>query len=175
MPAPLDLTGERFGRLVALHPAVQPRRGKARRWLCQCDCGELAAVETSALTKGHTRSCGCLQREAAAEATAALAAATVPRDCPRCGAAFGGRLSRSVYCSAACEVAARRQREREATAARHAAARCRDCGAALQVALAGRSGQPPRTCPACKRRRDAARQRARRQKAGEPPQGGADE
>ena len=36
MPAPLDLTGRRFGHLVAL---ARERGSRPARWLCRCDCG----------------------------------------------------------------------------------------------------------------------------------------
>lgn len=62
----IDLTGQRFGRLVALrvwkyHPT------KGLRWLCQCDCGEKTLVASESLRKGKTRSCGCLRSELSAE------------------------------------------------------------------------------------------------------------
>jgi hypothetical protein len=37
MGAKIDLTGQRFGRLVVLERRPQPY--KATRYLCQCDCG----------------------------------------------------------------------------------------------------------------------------------------
>ena len=37
MPKALDLTGQRFGKLVALSKA--PSRSGKTYWLCQCDCG----------------------------------------------------------------------------------------------------------------------------------------
>lgn len=61
----LDLTGQRFGRLVALRPAG------SLKWLCACDCGAQAEVRTVHLSRSHTRSCGCLTRtEDAALSTA---------------------------------------------------------------------------------------------------------
>lgn len=57
---PNDITGQRFGRLVAIRP-VKMRR--TRGWLCQCDCGKLKRVYTGPLLSGATRSCGCLQTE----------------------------------------------------------------------------------------------------------------
>jgi hypothetical protein len=57
----LDLTGQRFGRLV-----VSARAGSARgyaRWRCVCDCGAEKMVGSAELRSGHTRSCTCLQRE----------------------------------------------------------------------------------------------------------------
>jgi hypothetical protein len=54
-----DLTGQRFGRLVAVERDVSP--GKRHHWLCQCDCGTLRSIYQYSLTKGSSRSCGCLR------------------------------------------------------------------------------------------------------------------
>lgn len=54
---PLDLTGKRFGRLVAIKPS--PRTNNGTRWLCLCDCGNEVEVVTPSLTCGVTKSCGC--------------------------------------------------------------------------------------------------------------------
>jgi hypothetical protein len=57
-----DLTGARFGRLVAV--ARAPRDGNSKgQWLCHCDCGATAIVRGHALRKGLTKSCGCLNQE----------------------------------------------------------------------------------------------------------------
>lgn len=56
-----DLTGKRFGRLVALRPASPI--GNCSRWLCQCNCGKEAIVRITCLSNGHTKSCGCLHLE----------------------------------------------------------------------------------------------------------------
>lgn len=32
-------------------------------WKCQCDCGNEIIVRPDSLTSGHTKSCGCLQKE----------------------------------------------------------------------------------------------------------------
>lgn len=60
MSAPVDITGRRFERLVALslHPTAP-----VRLWVCKCDCGNEAFVSYAALDKGHKRSCGCLKIE----------------------------------------------------------------------------------------------------------------
>jgi len=58
----IDLTGQRFGRLVALRRMV-----RSRLWRCKCDCGKEARVEQGNLRKGNTRSCGCLKAERTAE------------------------------------------------------------------------------------------------------------
>lgn len=54
-----DITGVRFGRLVAMRYAGQSRF-RAAMWECQCDCGKQATVSGNALRSGNTRSCGCL-------------------------------------------------------------------------------------------------------------------
>jgi len=57
----MDLTGERFGKLIAIRPLEERTNSGQIRWLCKCDCGNTTTVTTSTLTSGHTRSCGCLQ------------------------------------------------------------------------------------------------------------------
>lgn len=61
-----DLTGQKFGRLMVLQRAETTN--KRTKWLCLCNCGKEVIVEAYNLTKGHTQSCGCLQREAASKA-----------------------------------------------------------------------------------------------------------
>lgn len=73
MPSAIDLTGRRFGRLVALERANSPSSGK--RWRCLCDCGASPTVSGACLRDGNTRSCGCLK----SEMTAARNRATTPR------------------------------------------------------------------------------------------------
>ena len=54
----VDLTGQRFGRLV-----VVKRAGTLRgaRWECLCDCGNTTLACSGDLRKGRPRSCGCLR------------------------------------------------------------------------------------------------------------------
>lgn len=65
----IDMTGQRYGRLVVIRriPAPPRNRKKHTWWLCQCDCGEVSEVPRCSLVSGATRSCGCLSREATAE------------------------------------------------------------------------------------------------------------
>lgn len=66
----IDLTGQRFGRLVA-HKKVPPPdhvKDKSKSyWLCNCDCGKEKTVYQYHLTSGAILSCGCLQKEAISE------------------------------------------------------------------------------------------------------------
>ena len=63
MRALKDVSGQRFGRLVAVEPIRQTPKG--RLWKCLCDCGNYTQVRIGALTVGSTKSCGCLQVEVA--------------------------------------------------------------------------------------------------------------
>ena len=62
MVPPLDITNQRFGRLVAVRRSGSDNRGQAR-WLCQCKCGNKTIIRSSDLRKGSTQSCGCWQSE----------------------------------------------------------------------------------------------------------------
>lgn len=62
----IDETGNRHGKLLVLKRAGSTTDGKAA-WLCLCDCGEHSIISGKRLRSGHTRSCGCLQKAAAAK------------------------------------------------------------------------------------------------------------
>ena len=51
----VDLTGKRFGKLVALEP-TEKRSGENIVWKFKCDCGRITEVSTANI--GHTNSCG---------------------------------------------------------------------------------------------------------------------
>lgn len=83
----LDLTGQRYGRLVVLRLAngdeiqaygvvkdgehgkiaakkkVRDPRGQQDLWLCRCDCGKLCVCQKENLRDGKTKSCGCFRDE----------------------------------------------------------------------------------------------------------------
>lgn len=63
-----DITGQRFGRLVALEYIGKRNVGVKKKytvpiWKCQCDCGNICEVSLYQLTSGSTKSCGCLKRD----------------------------------------------------------------------------------------------------------------
>lgn len=64
MPARLNLTGRKFGRLVVLSDAGNNRHGQSR-WSCRCDCGNELTTTGGYLANGDTRSCGCLHDDVA--------------------------------------------------------------------------------------------------------------
>lgn len=63
-----DLTGQKFGRLIAIEIVGRDEQNNAL-WHCRCDCGNEHIVRASSLTYGSVRSCGCLQREKSANAS----------------------------------------------------------------------------------------------------------
>ena len=58
----IDLTGQRFGRLVVLCQ-VPTEKGEVLKWECVCDCGKTVVVKGASLRYGLTQSCGCLRAE----------------------------------------------------------------------------------------------------------------
>lgn len=66
MLEPEDLRGQKFNRLVVI--SIEPKeRLKEREWLCLCDCGNKIIVKAARLKNGHTKSCGCWNRQHAKE------------------------------------------------------------------------------------------------------------
>jgi len=63
----LDLTGQRFNRLIALRQTSKSNSGKLK-WLCQCDCGNTVEAISSNLKGGQTNSCGCYHKEQTSKA-----------------------------------------------------------------------------------------------------------
>ena len=61
MPAFIDITGQKFGRLTATECV-----GKSR-WRFSCDCGGETITSSNNVKNGHTQSCGCYRRERAGE------------------------------------------------------------------------------------------------------------
>lgn len=61
---PKDLTGKKFGFLIAKEPTEQRAANGSIVWKCECTkCGKDCLVSVELLTKG-VASCGCLQKEA---------------------------------------------------------------------------------------------------------------
>ncbi len=61
--AGFDLTGQRFGRLVAVRNTGVRNPAGGYEWECKCDCGGGRAARVSSLRSGRVRSCGCLFRD----------------------------------------------------------------------------------------------------------------
>ena len=54
----IDLTGQRFGKLVVVEYAGRNERRESL-WRCVCDCGNESIVRGDVLRRGTTESCGC--------------------------------------------------------------------------------------------------------------------
>ena len=59
-PGQKDLTGKRFGRLVALQPTDQRDCNGSVVWRCLCDCGKECEASARQMKLGYKKSCGCL-------------------------------------------------------------------------------------------------------------------
>jgi len=60
----IDLTGQRFGRLLVIERATGEGVWPIR-WRCRCECGTECTPPASHLRSGATQSCGCYRRDAA--------------------------------------------------------------------------------------------------------------
>lgn len=61
-----DLRGQTFGRLLVLKRGENSSNGQVK-WDCVCSCGNFVIVLAGHLSSGHTRSCGCFQKDRAHE------------------------------------------------------------------------------------------------------------
>lgn len=55
----IDLSGHRFGKLIAVRKVERKSNQGNAIWLCRCDCGVETEVYASALIRKNTISCGC--------------------------------------------------------------------------------------------------------------------
>lgn len=55
----IDLTGQRFGKLVVQKRSSVNTKDGRPQWICQCDCGHTTIVSGHNLREGITKSCGC--------------------------------------------------------------------------------------------------------------------
>lgn len=60
-----DLTGKRFGMLIAIERVGT--RNTFSLWRCKCDCGNETDVKSASLINGHTKSCGCFNSQLSKE------------------------------------------------------------------------------------------------------------
>lgn len=84
----VDITGQRYNRLIALIPTMPRHHKGGVLWLCQCDCGNYCLVIAKRLRASHTKSCGCARRDAMRKV-----AIHTGRTLPLGTAAFNGLLS----------------------------------------------------------------------------------
>lgn len=66
MPKLVDISGNRYGRLVVINRAqdyISPSGTKRVQWNCKCDCGSIVTISARHLRSGASKSCGCLRSE----------------------------------------------------------------------------------------------------------------
>ena len=61
-----EIIGQKFGRLTVIERAGTDKH-KFAMYRCKCDCGNEVITRKCSLTSGHTKSCGCIQREFVSE------------------------------------------------------------------------------------------------------------
>lgn len=59
----IDLSGNKYGRLLVLCRHEENDGNGKPKWLCKCDCGAETVVSGWSLKSGNTKSCGCLKAE----------------------------------------------------------------------------------------------------------------
>lgn len=92
MPKALDLTGKRFGSLIAKEKA--PSRKKKSYWLCKCDCGVEKEIQTCHLVSGAIKSCGCQSTKF----FKSIEETTIEYQCILCGKLFIKNTPNRCYC-----------------------------------------------------------------------------
>jgi len=55
-----DITGRRYGKLIAVKDTGEHDRFGNSLWLCSCDCGGSVIANINTLNNRHIKSCGCL-------------------------------------------------------------------------------------------------------------------
>jgi hypothetical protein len=61
----LELSGKRFGKLVAIKQHGERSSRGLIQWLCKCDCGNMTLAVGNKLSNNGVKSCGCLKQESA--------------------------------------------------------------------------------------------------------------
>lgn len=67
MSKKLDISGQRYGRLLTVSGPTQKPGSYRTYWTCVCDCGRTTSVATDKLRAGKAKSCGCYRAEALAK------------------------------------------------------------------------------------------------------------
>lgn len=57
-----DRTNQKYGRLTAVKIDHKDKNNRYH-WLCKCECGNYKVIAGDSLSKGSTKSCGCLDKE----------------------------------------------------------------------------------------------------------------
>lgn len=61
MSKEIDITGQRFGKLIAIKPMF--KKGSCWYWLFRCDCGKEKVIRKNSVKNGIVISCGCYKNK----------------------------------------------------------------------------------------------------------------
>lgn len=67
----IDLIGKNFGYLTVIERDFEYQKihnNKVPYWRCKCKCGNIVTISGANLRNGHTKSCGCFQKEQTSKA-----------------------------------------------------------------------------------------------------------
>ena len=95
----IDLKGQTFGRLTVtrFHKSIRSGRRKRVFWFCACECGAKdISVRGDGLRYGHTKSCGCILRDARTRQSALLTVNGVTKHASEWARAYGIRVG-NIY------------------------------------------------------------------------------
>lgn len=70
MGVAINIVGQKFNRLLVLSDSG--KRRSSIIWTCKCDCGNITDILGSSLKNGHTKSCGCFQKEKSSQTVALI-------------------------------------------------------------------------------------------------------
>ena len=59
----IDMTGQRYGRLVAIGPVGRVSKQRVVVWRFQCDCGNIVDARGANVRHGISTSCGCVHKQ----------------------------------------------------------------------------------------------------------------
>ena len=93
MRIPLDLCGQRFGRLTAIKTVGSNKQGNSM-WLCKCECGNEVIVNSQNLKNLHSKSCGCWKSDVTTARNKAGMIGDIPRNKNRLYRIYYGMLTR---------------------------------------------------------------------------------
>ena len=60
---PVDIAGQRFGRLLAIEPVESTKQGVVWKFICDCGNEVLRTAKVVRFGDANKKSCGCLQKE----------------------------------------------------------------------------------------------------------------
>lgn len=59
----IDLTNQRFNKLVVIKRVENKPNDHHIQWLCRCDCGKEVVYSSQVLRRGRAKSCGCIKKQ----------------------------------------------------------------------------------------------------------------